>query len=142
MRLAIPAEVSHRVHSREVERNLSNLSRTSSQSRPRILFHMRQREVEERARYIRAYTSLRCVCGCTLKSKLVPPGAVFSITALSSRTREYDASSFLALGRTLRKPSSSFLTSPPLFLVFFFSLPLFLARSKALLGTSLRFSRA
>lgn len=57
---------------------------------------------------------------CTLKSKLVPPGAVFSITALSSRTREHDASFFLALGRTLRKPSSSFLTSPPLFLVFFF----------------------
>lgn len=36
----------------------------------------------------------------------------------------------------------SLLTLPPLFLVFFFSLPLFLARSKALLGTSLRFSRA
>lgn len=88
---------------REEERNLSN-SRMNSQSRSLILFHMQRQEVEECARYTRTHT---VVCVCTLKSKLVPPGAVFSITALSSRTREHDASSFLATERTLRNLSSS-----------------------------------
>lgn len=122
---------------REEERNLSN-SRMNSQSRSLILFHMQRQEVEECARYTRTHTVV-CVC-VHLSRSSYRRGRCFQ-----SRLYLVELESTTLPPSSLRKEPSEIYpplpTSPPVFLVFF-SLPLFLARSEALLGTSLRFSRA
>jgi len=139
---------------RRGEGNLLNF-RSSSRARQLALFHMRQPKVQERAgdtysslfpplfpppRHPPPRPRVR-----TLKSRLVSPGADFSITPLSSRTRSRER--FLprrgeppkailpAPGR--RFPSSFSYSS--LSLTSRRARP---SRSAALLGTSLRFSRA
>jgi len=127
------------VLAREIEKNLSN-SRTRAASNPGRLYHSicdggksrNAQDIDIHPRFVCVYHLNRSSCrrGRCFQSRLYL--VELEITTL--------------LPSSLRKESSKIyppLSALPLtFFSFLFSLPLFLARSEALLETSLRFSQA